>query len=249
MKKPMLLTSLILASLFIPPISKVWPVVCVNCGTEWTQIANNIQLGTQYAEQLRQTINQVKMIDDQLKNTQRLGQGNWGDTFDQLNTLSRLAKKGEAIAYSASDLTTELNEKFNGYEHWQRDISPQEFEQNYKTMSKTLSDSASASLHVANGMHKQRAENEALMRTLERQSQGAGGRMEAIQAGNQISAQIVRHLQKIETLLSSQIQMTAAFMKTEVEKEQLAAAQEAQFKQGVYPKRGERTLERFQLIK
>jgi P-type conjugative transfer protein TrbJ len=249
MKKMSLLIAgaLTLSAVHIPT-AQAWPVVCVNCGTEWTQIANNIQLASQYAEQVRHTINQVEQLRWQMQNTKRLANGDWGNTFEQLSTLNKLAQRGDSIAFSSGDLMGQMNNTYKGYDNWQRDISPQEYEQNYKKLSRTLGDTASASLSVANGVYKQKQEDERLLNTLEQQSQGAGGRMEAIQAGNQISAQVVRHLQKIETLLSSQIQMTAAFMQTEVEKEQLEKAQEAKFKQTDFPKREDRTLGRFELI-
>lgn len=231
------------------PTAQAWPVVCVNCSTEWTQIANNIQLASQYAEQVRHTINQVEQLRWQMQNTKRLASGDWGNTFEQLSTLNELARRGDSIAFSSADLVGQMNEQYKGYDNWQRDISPQEYEQNYKKMSQTLGDTASASLQVANGLYQQKADDEQLLKTLEGQSQGASGRLEAMQAGNQISAQVIRHLQKVETLLSSQIQMTAAFMQTEVEKEQLEKAQEAKFKQTDFPKREDRTLGRFELIK
>ena len=246
-KKLFFLGALALSSTHISPVN-AWPVVCVNCGTEWTQIMNNIQLASQYAEQITQTINQVEQIRWQMQNTQNLASGHWGDTFEQLNKLSELARRGDSIAFSSGDLIGDMNEKYKGYDNWQRQISPQEYEQNYKQLSQSLGDTASASLQVANGVYQQKQEDERLLNTLEQQSQGASGRMEAIQAGNQISAQVVRHLQKIETLLSSQIQMTAAFMQTEVEKEQLEKAQEAKFKQGNFPQREDRELGRFDLI-
>ncbi|WP_394230759.1 P-type conjugative transfer protein TrbJ [Shewanella colwelliana] len=230
------------------PTAQAWPVVCVNCGTEWTQIANNIQLASQYAEQVRQTINQVEQLRWQMQNTKRLASGDWGNTFEQLNTLNKLAQRGDSIAFSSGDLMEQMNNTYKGYENWQRDISPQEYEQNYKKLSQSLGDTASASLQVANGLYQQKQEDERLLNTLEQQSQGASGRLEAIQAGNQMSAQVIRHLQKVETLLSSQIQMTAAFMQTKVEKEQLEKAQEAKFKKTDFPKREDRSLGRFKLI-
>ena len=247
-KKNLFLLGALALSSTHSPIVNAWPVVCVNCGTEWTQIANNIQLASQYAEQVRHTINQVEQLRWQMQNTKNLAQGEWGNTFDQLNKLNELARRGDSIAFSSGDLIGDMNQKYKGYDNWQRQISPQEYEQNYKQLSQSLGDTASASLQVANGIYQQKEEDERLLNTLEQQSQGASGRMEAIQAGNQLSAQVVRHLQKIETLLSSQIQMTAAFMQTEVEKEQLEKAQEAKFKQGNFPKREDRELGRFDLI-
>ncbi len=243
----LLIGTLALGSSYAIP-SYAYAFVCVNCGTEWTQLANNIQLANNYAEQIRQTINQVEQIKWQIQNTKNLASGNWGNTFEQLNTLNELAKKGNSIAFSSADLIGDLNEKYKGYENWQGTITREEYELNYQELSQSLGDTASASLKLANGLYMQANEDENLIQTLEQQSQGATGRLEAIQAGNQISAQTVRHLQKVETLLSSQIQMTAAFLQTEVEKEQLEKAQEAEFKKGDFPSIESRSLGTFDLV-
>jgi len=243
MKKRTLIFAASLSLFTLTPPSYAWPVVCVNCGTEWTQLMNQVQLVNQYAEQVRHTINQVKMIQDDFTNTQALLKGDWGNTFDQINKLSELANRGNSLAYSASDLTERMNRTYQGYEAWQRDITPQEYSQNYKALSGSLDDSAQGALYVANGLHQQRREDEQLLSSLESSSQSATGRMAAIQAGNQISAQIVRQLQKVETLMSSQIQMTAAFIQTENERQAVQKAQSEQFQQFNIPPLKSRELE------
>ncbi|NSM26827.1 hypothetical protein HT094_22265 [Shewanella sp. ZOR0012] len=112
-----------------------------------------------------------------------------------------------------------------------------------------MGDSAGAALKVANGIYNQRNEDERVLNRIESRSQSAAGRMEAIQAGNELSAQIIRQLQKIETLLSAQIQQTSTFVQAENEKEQLAAAQSSEFKKGDAPPLKSRQLETFELKK
>lgn len=231
------------------PSSNAWPVVCVNCGTEWTQIMNNIQLVQSYAEQIRQTLNQVKMINDQIKNTKALANGEWGNTFEQIERLAALARHGQSIAYSASDLAAEMDRRYKGYSHWQREISPQEYETHYQQLSQSMGDSAGSALKVANGIYQQRSEDERVLNRIESRSQNATGRMEAIQAGNELSGQIIRQLQKIETLLSAQIQLTSTFVQAENEKEQLSKAQSSEFKKGDAPPLRSRELEPFTLKK
>lgn len=251
MKKTFLVISMSLfaGSLTYTPPSNAWPVVCVNCGTEWTQISNQIQLVQQYSEQIRQTMNQVRMIDDQIKNTKALANGEWGNTFEQIERLNALARHGQSIAYSASDLSAEMGRRYKGYEHWQKEITPQDYEQHYKDLSTSMGDSAGSALKVANGIYQQRNEDEQTLNRIESRSESSAGRMEAIQAGNELSAQVIRQLQKIETLLSAQIQLTSTFVQAENEKEQLAKAQAREFKKGEAPPLNTRTLETYELKK
>ena len=250
------LTILTALSLVIPSFTVTYtsvanaiPVVCGNCGTEWTQIMNNIQLVTSYAEQISQTANQVRMIQDQIKNSKQLAKGDWGNTFDQLNRLAELARRGESIAYSTTDLAKKMSDKYKGYEHWKREISPQDFEKNYKGLSSTLGDTATNALTVANELHNQKGADEALITQLQNKSQSATGRLEAIQAGNELSGQILRQLQKMQTLMSAQIQLTSTFIQTQNEKDQIERAQAAEFRRGDAPDISERKIETFKLKK
>ncbi|MGE4262174.1 P-type conjugative transfer protein TrbJ [Shewanella sp.] len=243
----MVLTAILMVGANYIPQSKAFAFVCANCGTEWTQLLNQVQLVNQYAEQVRHTVNQVKMIQDQLQNTKALVSGEWGNTFDQINKLSDLARQGQSIAFSATNLTNEMNQRYKGYNNWQRTISNQEYEDHYRKLSQSMGDSAGSALSVANGIYNQRHEDELTLNRIESRSSSAAGRMEAIQAGNELSAQIIRQLQKIETLMSAQIQMTSAFIQTENEKTQIEKAQAAEFKKGEAPALRSRQLETYQL--
>lgn len=241
--------SLCIGSAAYLPSSNALTVVCTNCGTEWTQLTNKLQLAQSYSEQIRQTLNQVKMIDDQIKNTKALANGEWGNTFEQIERLNALARHGQSIAYSASNLTSEMDRRYKGYQNWQREITPQQYESHYQQLTQSMGDSAGAALMVANGIYHQRNETEILLNRIESRSQTATGRMEAIQAGNELSGQIIRQLQQISTLLSAQIQQTSTFIQAENEKEQLAEAQSSEFKKGDAPPLNSRKLETFELKK
>ena len=56
-------------------------------------------------------------------------------------------------------------------------------------------------------------------------SQNSVGRLQAIQAGNQIAAQQVRQLQKLRQLMMTQMQMQSAFMATQSDKDAVQTAQ------------------------
>ena len=232
------------------PISQqtqAWPVVCVNCGTEWTQLANNIQLVSNQAELIRQTINQVKMIDDQIKNTKNLASGDWGNTFDQLQKLNQLARQGESIAFSSASVMDDMNKTFKGYDAWNKDVAQQELSCHYQQVSQTLGDTAMAAMSVANGIHQQQADDNAVITNQQHASMNATGRLQAIQAGNQLTAQVINQLQKMETLMSAQIQLTSTLVQAENERQQAKRAQTDKFMEGDIPELKTRKLEGFKL--
>jgi P-type conjugative transfer protein TrbJ len=236
-------------ALLLPTIqpSQAWPVVCVNCASEWTQLANNVQLVSSQAELIRQTINQVKMIDDQIKNTKNLAQGDWGNTFDQLQTLNQLARHGESIAFSSANVMDDMNNTFKGYDAWHKDVAPEDLSSHYQQVSQTLGDTAMAAMRVANGIHQQQADDNAVVKSQQHASQSATGRLQAIQAGNQLTSQVINQLQKLETLMSAQIQLTSTLVQAENERQQAKRAQTDKFMEGDVPKLKTRELEVFEL--
>ena len=241
--------ALICSAFFLPAFQQVQaiPVVCVNCSSEWTQIANNVQLVISQAELIRQTINQVKMIDDQIRNTNNLVAGDWGDIFDQLQRLNMLARHGESIAFSSSNVMEDMNRIFKGYDAWNRDVAPHELSTHYQNVSQTLGDTAMAAMNVANGIHQQQAEDNEHIQRQQHASESATGRLQAIQAGNQLTAQMINQLQKMETLMSTQIQLTSTLVQAENEREQARQAQTDKFMQGNVPSLESRQLESYEL--
>ncbi len=240
----------LICSAFFLPVSQhalAIPVVCVNCASEWTQLANNIQLVSSQAERIRQTINQVKMIDDQIRNTKNLASGDWGNIFDQLQKLNRLARHGESIAFSSSNVMEDMNRVFKGYDAWNQEVAPQALSTHYQHVSQTLGDTAMAAMNVANGVHLQQAEDNVLINRQQQASENATGRLQAIQAGNQLTAQMINQLQKMETLMSTQIQLTSTLVQAENEREQAKRAQTDKFMQGDVPTLESRQLEAYEL--
>lgn len=247
MKKMSLLIALLLLPFLSITPSKAWPVVCVNCGTEWTQLANNIQLISSQAELIRQTINQVKMIDDQIKNTKNLASGDWGNIANDLQKLNTLARHGESIAFSSANVMDDMNKTFKGYESWNKDVAPQELSSHYQQVSQTLGDTAMAAMSVANGIHQQQADDNAVIKNQQHASMNATGRLQAIQAGNQLTGQVINQLQKMETLMSAQIQLTSTLVQAENERQQAKRAQTDKFMKGDVPELNTRELESFEL--
>lgn len=240
----------LLCSAFLLPVcqqAQAIPVVCVNCSSEWTQLANNIQLVTTQAENIRQTINQVQMIENQIRNTKNLASGDWGNVFDHLQRLNVLARHGESIAFSSASVMEDMNAVFKGYDSWNKTVAPQDLSSHYRNVSQSLGDTAMAAMKVANGIHAQQAEDNVTLQRQQRASENATGRLQAIQAGNQLSAQTISQLQKIETLLATQIQLTSTLVQAENERKQMQQAQQDRFMQGDVPSLESRELKPFSL--
>jgi P-type conjugative transfer protein TrbJ len=207
---------------------------------EITQIANNLQLiGIQLKEidqlsRLAQQIsNQQRMIDHMATQAKHLSQSDWGRAFSDLQRLNDVVRQGRALAYSYGSLDQMMRRTYPGYDTYtQAVLNRDTFEVRLSDWNRTTMDTMQGSLQAAQLQASQFDTEESTMQTLQDLSQSAVGRMQAIQAGNQIAAQQVRQTQKLRQLVMAQMGMQAAFMAGQEDKD---AAQHAAYERFMRP--------------
>ncbi len=204
---------------------------------ETTQILNHIELVLQYNEmvvqtsqqlqQLQQIINQYKNM---VQNTLNLPQTVWADVTGQLNSLAGLVRQGEALAYSLSNLDEEFRNRFKGYNYYlSQNMTGQQFSAQYATWTKQTQDTVRGCMLAGHEQMEGLGDEEADMRRLLELSESSEGRMQALQAGNQITAQMLPQMQKLRQLVTSQMQMQGAYLAYVEEKEAMQRAQMEKF--------------------
>jgi P-type conjugative transfer protein TrbJ len=200
---------------------------------ESTQILNHIELVLQYKEmvvqtsqqlqQLQQIINQYKNM---VQNTLNLPLTVWADVTGQLNSLAGLVRQGEALAYSLSNLDEEFRNRFKGYNFYlSQNMTGQQFSTQYATWTKQTQDTIRGCMLAGHEQMEGLGDEEADMRRLLELSESSEGRMQALQAGNQITAQMLPQMQKLRQLVTSQMQMQGAYLAYVEEKEAMQRAQ------------------------
>lgn len=217
----------------VPTLFGVMLSTCVLAGgggltggaTEVTQLANNAELGAVISQEARQVSNQLTQINNQIQqyqqlvnqyqnmveNTLTLPSHIWGQAESALTNLANIVQRGEAIAYSMSNLDTQFQNKFQSYDdHLVRDYNRANFSAEYREWSNTNRDSIRGSLLAANLQADQFATENSTLAQIQSLSQSSTGRLQAIQAGSLIAAQQVRQIQKLRQLVMAQIQMSAA---------------------------------------
>jgi len=206
--------------------------------TEVTQILNNAELIRQTNEMLDQTRKlqnqlqkQAQMVDDMKRNGKVLSKQEWGKTSDDLEQLANIARQGEAIAYSSSNMDAIFRDKYKGYSEYssQKSGNPQSYSDQYSKWSTTNRDSIVGAMKTANLQYEQFSSEEQTMKTIEQLSSNAQGRMEAIQAGNLIAAQQVSQLQKLRGLMMAQMQMQSGFLTYQANQKDSANAKSREF--------------------
>jgi len=178
--------------------------------TEITQILNNLQLVSSYAEQAQQTVHQFNMYQSMLQNLkqslpsalldqqalQLWNNSNMTQTFRNLRTL---VVNGQKLDYSLSTqdqmfkrlhpgYTSTFNSK-DGYQDWSDDTHAAV--QNAMAVAGVQSD----------GMQSEQD----MVRELQARSQSADGQLSMLKAGNDIGVAIVGQIQQLRQLQIAQM--------------------------------------------
>lgn len=186
--------------------------------------AHTFETVAQYLQQLEDYVLQVEGIVNQIKNLESLEDEHWTDAEAALQELAELAGLGESLAFNLPDIDERFKEAFKGIEilieEGEEAHSAEANMEALKKYSQVGRDTASAALRVAAAANAQvEGEQEALQEILA-SSQSAEGRLQALQAANQIAAEMVGQQQKMRTLLSAQMQLQAVQAQQQIDKEE-----------------------------
>lgn len=205
--------------------------------TEVTQILNNAELMNQTNEMYEQTVKlrnqlqrQTDMLNDMNRNSQVLTSQQWSRTQDDLQKLSDVVRKGEAIAYSSANLDEIYRQKYKGYEEYSRNnAGPINYSDRYSEWSQTNRDSVVGAMKSANLQQSQFQGEQSTMQAIETMGRSSKGRMEALQVGNMIAAHQVSQMQKLRELVMAQMQMQASYQTFEANQKDSAKAKSVEF--------------------
>lgn len=210
-----------LASL-APSVSQAGAVVGA---TEFTQIANNIELVMgymqqmeQYATQLRQWETQMQQYANAVQNTLNIPKQVWNSVTTDLMGVSQIVRNGRSLAYSASNIAEQFGNTFKGYN------APTNFRQAYSGWSTSTLDTLKGAFSANQLQAAQFAKEEDTLAYLRSQSESAEGQMQAIQVGAQIAEQQVQQLQKLRQLMMVQSSAQNAYLAAQTDKDAASRA-------------------------
>jgi P-type conjugative transfer protein TrbJ len=197
---------------------------------EVTQLMNHVELVTQVSQLAEQIRNQLEMLENMYTNTVNIKNPVWGAIESELAQLAAIVKQGQALAYSLGNLHQAFVQRFDNYEEYLRQrLTNPDFSAKYRLWSATNTDTIRAAMDAVNLQWDQMDAENSVMATIQRMSQSALGRMQAIQAGNQMAAQTVKQLQKLRELAFLNLQMQSAYKATQTDKESAQKAHAEQF--------------------
>jgi P-type conjugative transfer protein TrbJ len=200
--------------------------------TEFTQFLNNIELIHQTLKQADQLAAELQMLNNMVINLKNIPDQVWSSIAHDLQGVMHVVQQGQALAFSASNISQEFKSKFPGF------VQPVNYTASYKSWSDTVMDSIRGSLAAASLQSHQFATEEATLAQLRVMSQSAEGRMQALQIGTQISVEQVAQLQKLRALVMAQMQAQDAYMAAQQQQKDAVKAAEESFYTHRDPRQG-----------
>lgn len=211
----------------LAPASRAGAVVGA---TEFTQIANNIELVASYAQHVAQTQAQIQMIGNQLKayevqlqNTKQLQGLDWNNAAQLLNGLGNTLQQTEQVAYMAAGQDEAYKTLHTNYQTYANGIpGAGDMAGKYRLWSQYNLDAANRASNAAGLALGDMGNEQARIAALKAAGANPAGQVQAIQAGTALTAELLDQMRELKTLIALQIDTQSRYQRVEEEKTQAA---------------------------
>ena len=214
-----------------PALLTAQTVFCTNCGTELTQLANNLQLVDQLRRQIQLVQVSLQQFDNMTLNTQGLTSQTFSTTLAEIRRLNALLAQAKSLSFTSTDLDQRFPQKYGDYNSYvakqggKNDVTAKAQQWSEDTNSSVLTTLKTAALAAT----QIEGEEDRYLQKLERDAAAATGRMQAIQVGNLIALAGVRQTQKLRQNLLMLIQLEANAIQRMSDEKAVDAASWAKF--------------------
>lgn len=195
--------------LYITP-APAYAIYCSNCSTFYQQMF-------EYAEQVNTALNTAEQLQTQIQQYQNMvTQGTglpdsmFGSIAAHLKSVVNIYNRSQVLGRQIQNMDSQFNTAFPGFDSYlnQAANSAEVPAQNrYQKWSQQGRDNVKTAMEAANLNTSTFEPEDAQLARMVARSQSAVGRMQAIQAGNEIASQNVQQLQKLRDLMATQINM------------------------------------------
>lgn len=210
-------------------------IYCTNCSTFYQQMF-------EYAEAVNTALNtaehlstQVQQYNNMVTQGTPLPNSMFGRITQDMQRVTSIYNRAQSLGRNVANLDSQFNTQFPGYEAYLQkfvessskatDVMPDRYEK----WSAQGFDNAKRAMQAA-GMNTSTFETEdAHLEQLVNRSQSSSGRMQAIQAGNEIAASNVQQLQKLRDLVATQITLQGNYIAQETARQSVGDAASEQF--------------------
>ena len=218
-------------AVYIAP-TPAYAIYCSNCSTFYQQMF-------EYVEQVNTALNTAEQLQTQIHQYQNMvSQGTslpnsmFGSIAADLKNVANIYNRSQAIGRQIQDMDSKFNTAFPGFESYLNQAANSAEVPNrdrYEKWSVQGRDNVKTAMKAADLNTAAFESEDAQLARMVSRSQSAVGRMQAIQAGNEIASQNVQQLQKLRDLLATQINLQGNYMAQQVDRKAAGEATEQQF--------------------
>lgn len=229
------IASILGSCLYISTNTPAYAIYCSNCSTFYQQMF-------EYAEAVNTTLNTAELLSTQIQQynnmiTQGLSLPN--SMFESINNdIERVASiynQAQSLGRNVENLEIQFNTLYPGYKthlhnfYQSSGTASGNTSKQFKTWASQGFDSVKTAMKSAGMNISTFADEDAHLKQLVNRSQSSAGRMQAIQAGNEIAASNVQQLQKLRDLVATQITAQANYLALETDRQATSDAAAEQF--------------------
>lgn len=159
--------------------------------------------------QVGHMITQINNLRAQLENmlTNTTGRhGSWENLLGLLTQIDSVMAQGQALSYGLGSVIQQFDSKFPGFQGYVN------FPQEYQTQARTVLDTLRNTMQAAQMLSRDFQSVQYQIQALGLASDSAVGRMQAIQAGNNIAALAAQQTVRLQQILLTQQQAQATFL-------------------------------------
>ncbi|WP_370694817.1 P-type conjugative transfer protein TrbJ [Pseudomonas sp. FP597] len=238
-RKSRIRTALVLAmkstslsvGLYLAP-SPAYAIYCSNCSTFYQQMF-------EYAEAVNTALNTAEQLQTQIQQYQNMvTQGTglpstmFGSIAADLKNVTNIYTRSQSLGRQIQNMDSQFNTAFPGFESYLNQAANSAgvpARDRYQKWSEQGSDNIKTALEAANLNTSTLESEDVQLDRMVARSQSAVGRMQAIQAGNEIASQNVQQLQKLRDLTATQIHMQGNYIAQQGDRKAASEAAEQQF--------------------
>ncbi len=209
-------------------------VTCVNCSTIFNQLMEYVEAVDTQLNTARQLQTQIQQYANMVQQGLTLPDRVFNSITGKLQEVAGVYNSAQSIGRQVSNLDERFHQQFQGYQSYLNSTgtSASVMPGRYREWAEQGLDNARTALAAA-GIHiNTMSEEDAVLDQLVQRSSSASGRMQAIQAGNEIAAQNVQQLQRLRDLLATQVTLQSNYIAQEVERTAAENAFNERFRSG-----------------
>ena len=157
------------------------------------QIVQEATAVQQLAQQAQQVQEQIQMVYQQAMNLKSLPTQMWSSVSGDLNNLVNIAGQAQGLSYASQNIASQFSQTYPA-----ASSIGNNYGQQMQTWTTNTNGQIQSMLEQNHLQANQFASQQSALQAIQNASQSAGGRMQVLQAGNQIAGMEVNQIQQLQ---------------------------------------------------